>query len=233
MKTIVSTREETLKNAADALGRVLEEKPDAVLALSAEEDCLALYETVAEECALGRPGLFRARIFSVEELEGMPASEANSRGAKLRAVLEKSGARADNLTLLSEENAADYDALIAAAGGIDLAVLSLGINARVGFNEPATPFDTRTHRQKLAPATRRELAESFGGEERVPVFGLTMGIKTLVEARETLIVSLGASHAKAVFDSLYGRDDSTVPAAFLQLYPNVTLYLDEESAAKL
>ena len=85
----------------------------------------------------------------------------------------------------------------------------------------------------LNAATRRELAESFGGEERVPVFGLTMGIKTLVEARETLIVSLGASHAKAVFDSLYGRDDSTVPAAFLQLYPNVTLYLDEESAAKL
>ena len=91
----------------------------------------------------------------------------------------------------------------------------------------------RTRRQKLAPASRRELAALFGGEENVPVYGLTMGVKTLVEARRILVTASGAERAKAVFDMLYGRDDSIVPAAFLQIPPDVTVLVDEAAAAGL
>lgn len=226
MKTIISTQDDCLNGAAAHVRRLLAEKPDAVIALSAMDDALMLYRELA-----GEQSLSKARLFSVAEFEsGEGPAICHDR---LRAALAATGAREGNCVFLSEENAGDYDARIAAEGGLDLAVLGIGVNARVGLNEPATPYASRTHRQKLAPATRRELAGLFGGEEKVPEYGLTMGIKTLVEAKEVLLIAFGEIRAKAVFDMLYGRDDSTVPAAFLQLPPNVTVYLDESAAAKL
>ena len=142
-------------------------------------------------------------------------------------------AERENCFFLSEEKLENYDGMIAEKGGIDLAILDIGLNARIGFNEPATPFDSLSHRQKLSDSSRRELAPLFGGEERVPEFGLTMGIKTLVSARDILLISSGESRADAVFNMLYGRNDSFVPAAFLQIPLNVTAYLDGASAKKL
>ena len=111
--------------------------------------------------------------------------------------------------------------------------MGLGDNAHVGYNEPATPYDSRTHRQKLTDSTRRQLADQFGGAERVPAYAWTMGIKTLVEARQILVLAFGEEKAKPAFQMLYARDDSFVPAAFLQLPPEVTVLLDEAAAAKI
>lgn len=231
MKTIISTKEDCLNRAADAIRRVLSAKPDAAIAFSAMDDVTALCRKLAEGCARGKQDLSRARLFSVAEFED-GTDPVICRG-RLQTALAGTGACEDNCVFLSQENAGDYDARIAAAGGLDLAVLGIGVNARIGLNEPATPFASRTRRQKLAPATRRELAGLFGGEEKVPDYGLTMGIKTLVEAKEILLIAFGETRAKAVFDMLYGRDDSTAPAAFLQVPPNVTVYLDGDAAAKL
>lgn len=123
--------------------------------------------------------------------------------------------------------------MIAAQGGLDLAVLGLGINAHIGYNEPATPFDSLTHVQKLTAATKRQLATRFGGEENCPEFAVTMGIKTLVSARSIMLLAFGEHKADAVFKMLYGRNDSVIPAAFLQIPLNVTVYLDKEAAQKL
>ena len=233
MKTIVSTENEWLDQAAEQVRRVLQDKPDTVIALSAEDDCLRLYDALAEDCARSELSFSKAHFFAVTEFEGLSESASESCRSRLSAFLRKIDAPEDACVFLSETNWSDYDALIASAGGLDLAILGLGVNARIGFNEPATPFDSRTHRQKLTPATHRELAGLFGGEELVPAYGLTMGIKTLVEAKEILLVASGEERAKAVFDMLYGRDDSVVPAAFLQIPLNVTLCLDEKAAAKL
>ena len=112
-------------------------------------------------------------------------------------------------------------------------MLGLGDNARVGFNEPATPFDSGTHVQKLTRKTRAELAPRFGGEENVPVRGVTQGFRTLCYARDIVVIAHGAEKATALYRTLYGRDDSVYPAAFLQLPPNVTVYADEEASAQL
>ena len=148
-------------------------------------------------------------------------------------LVEKTDLRPENCVFLGEENLDAYDEKIASAGGLDLAVLGLGVNAHIGFNEPATPFDSLTHRQKLTDATKRQKAAQFGGFEAVPAYGLTMGIKTLVEAREIMLLALGEEKAEAAFKMLYARTDSAVPAAFLQLPSQVTVYLDEAAGAKL
>ena len=232
MKTIIADRNEVLRRAAEHITRVLAEKPDAVLALSAGKTMAPLFQELTRLFESGELHLERARVFAVAEFDG--GSEALScRRAIEDGLISRTDLPGANCSFLSRENMEDYDSRIARAGGIDLAVLGIGHNAHIGFNEPATPFESRTHAQKLSPATRRQYAEAFGGEEQVPEYGLTMGIKTITEAREILLLALGGEKAEAVHRMVYGRTDSYVPAAFLQLPLNVTLYLDGEAANEL
>ena len=227
MKTNVLPNNERIERAAALIGRVLREKPNARIALSAADDCLPVYRRLAEQCGID---FSEVRFFAVTEFEAIDVNDARSCRARLCAALDGTGAE---ITFLSTDVLDRYDRMIAESGGLDLAVLGLGNNARIGFNEIATPFGSRTHRQKLAPASRREFAALFGAEELVPVYGLTMGIRTLTEAREILVTASGEEKAKAVFNMLYGRDDSVVPAAFLQIPAEVTAIVDEAAASLL
>ena len=234
MKTLVLPHEELISAATNHVVRLLQRKPEAVIALSASEPCLSLCHALSAKQREGVLSLRSARFFSITEFEGLSPEGGHGRGRRLKSFFaENTDADMSRFTVLSEENLDSYDELIRQAGGLDLAIPELGGNSRVGFNEPATPFDTRTHRQKLTNPTRRELAEDFGGEEQVPVYGLTMGIKTLVEAGELLILAEGEEKARAVFHMLYARDDSIYPAAFLQIPLQVTVLVDEAAAAKL
>ena len=232
MKTIVRGSEECCRLAAEQIRELLQRKPDAVLALAAGRTPVPLYRELARLCREGALSLKDARVFAVTEFENCPP-ELSCRRLLERELTEQTDLRPENCHYLSAETAEGYDAAIAAAGGLDLAVLGLGDNAHVGYNEPATPYDSRTHRQKLTDVTRRQLADSFGGEEHSPFYAWTMGIKTLVEARDILVLAFGEEKAKPAFQMLYARDDSFVPAAFLQLPLNVTVYLDPAAAAKI
>lgn len=232
MKTIVLEKKESLDLAADRIAQLLEKKPEAVLAFSAGRTMRALFAVLAARCAEGRLSLENARVFAVTEFED--AAEAQSARAQLRRELvETTDLREENCHFLSAEKAENYDAQIAACGGLDMAVLGLGVNAHVGYNEPAVPYDSRTHRQKLTDKTRAQLAESFGSAEAAPAYAWTMGIKTLVSARQILVLAYGGEKAWAVLQMLYARDDSVIPAAFLQLPPEVTVLVDPAAAQKL
>lgn len=227
---MISDFQELLDKAAAQVKALLKEKPEAVLALSAGEDCIRLLERLAGMQQAGELSFARAKFFAVTEFCG---KEPYVKSRLNDCFFSRVDAERENCFFLSEEKLENYDQMIAEKGGIDLAILDIGLNARIGFNEPATPFDSLSHRQKLSDSSRRELAPLFGGEEKVPEFGLTMGIKTLVSARDILLISSGESRADAVFNMLYGRNDSFVPAAFLQIPLNVTAYLDGASAKKL
>ena len=234
MKTIILPRVELLAAAAQSVCALLAEKPGAVLAVSAGESCLALYDLLAALCAEGRLDLSRARLFALTEFEGVAADDPRScRAALQNHLVAPCGIPTERVSFLTGDNCERYDAEIAASGGLDLAILDVGINGRIGFNEPATPYDSLTHRQKLTHKSRVELALKFGGEEQVPVFGLTAGIKTIVAAGKILVLAMGDSRAEAVYKMLYARTDSFVPAAFLQLPPQVEVYLDELAAGRL
>ncbi len=234
MKTIVSRMEDGVRAAAEEFLAVIAKNPQAVLALDASDDALAVLRRAAALAKERGISLREARVFAVWEFEGAEPCDARSAASRLREAFFN-GTDADEGKLYLPDAAAPeaYDARIADAGGIDLALLSLGINARVGFNEPATPFDSNTHVQKLTDKTKRELAPLFGGEEAVPPRGVTMGFRQLCFARKLLVIALGEEKSAAVFHMLYGRDDSVYPAAFLQIPPNVTLYADKSAAAKL
>lgn len=232
MKTIVSDKTELVERAAGQIRELIASKPDAVLALAAGETVRPLCARLAGLCRRGELSLERARLFAVTEFEDAPEG-LSCREQLEKELIEKTDLKKENCFFLTRESLDGYDAQIEAAGGLDLAVLGLGHNAHIGFNEPATPFDSRTHAQKLTDITRRQYAARFGGEEKTPQYGLTMGIKTLVSAKEVMVMAFGEDKAEAVFKMLYGRNDSAVPAAFLQIPLNVTVYLDHTAAQKL
>lgn len=234
MKTITGERSRILTQAADQIVDYIDLHPHAVIALGANDDCLLLYRALRQRLDEGRLDLSRTRFFGVTEFEGIAPDDPNSCRYRLReALLDKADPSGERSIFLDPDRAERYDGLIAEAGGLDLAILGVGQRGRIGFNEPGTPFDSQTHRQKLTKATKRELSEVFGGEDRVPDFGLTMGIHTIVGAKEILVFTCGEDKADPVFRMLYARDDSFVPAAFLQLPLQVTVYADEKAAAKL
>ncbi len=232
MKTVICSYDECNLQAAQQIKRVLDRKPDAVLALSAGRTPRGLYEELSRLCAAGELSFKNAQLFAVTEFEGVD-EERSCRHMLESCFVEKTDILPENCHFLSPENLESYDAQIKAAGGLDVAVLGLGANAHIGYNEPAVPYDSLSHRQKLTDATKRQNAEVFGSEEAVPEYGYTMGIYTLVWAEEIMVLAFGEEKAEAVHKMLYGRNDSSVPAAFLQIPRDVTVYLDEKAAGKL
>ena len=234
MKTIVSPTEDCVRAAAERLLARLEEKKDLSLALDFGDDALRVLRCAAALAKERGVSLREARVFAVCDFDGLAPSDPRGARERLKeAFFAGTDADEGKLCIPDAADPAAFDALIAQAGGLDLALLGLGNNARVGFNEPATQYDSNTHVQKLTDRTRRELAPLVGGEDAVPPRGVTMGFQQLCFAREILVIALGEDRSAAVFHMFYGRDDSVWPAAFLQLPPNVTLLADGAAAAKL
>src|SRR6266702_2036226 len=109
-----------------------------------------------------------------------------------------------------------YEQQIRRAGGIDLQVLGIGRTGHVGFNEPGSTRNSRTRRVTLDPVTRRDAAGSFFGEENVPHQALTMGVGTIMEARQVVIMAFGEHKAPIVQKAVEGPITESIAASFLQ-----------------
>jgi glucosamine-6-phosphate deaminase len=126
-----------------------------------------------------------------------------------------------------------YEEAIRAAGGIDLQLLGIGRTGHIGFNEPGSGAESRTRLVTLDLVTRKDTAADFFGEENVPREAITMGVETIFEAREILILATGEHKTDIVRRAVEGDVDHEVAATFLQQHPNTTFYLDRPAAAGL
>jgi glucosamine-6-phosphate deaminase len=126
-----------------------------------------------------------------------------------------------------------YEKAIAEAGGIDLQILGVGRVGHIGFNEPGSDRASRTRRIRLDKVTRKDAAADFFGEEHVPEMAITMGVGTILEAREICLLAFGEHKAPTLRRAVEGEVSATVAASFLQQHPKATFYLDEAAAADL
>jgi glucosamine-6-phosphate deaminase len=126
-----------------------------------------------------------------------------------------------------------YEEAIRAAGGIDLQLLGIGRTGHIGFNEPGSGAESRTRAVTLDLVTRQDAAADFFGEENVPREALTMGVATILEAREIVILATGEHKAAIVARAVEGEVDHEIAATFLQRHPSTTFYLDRPAAAAL
>ncbi len=128
---------------------------------------------------------------------------------------------------------AEYEAQIVAAGGIDFQLLGIGKTGHIGFNEPGSGELSRTRLIHLDSITRRDASADFFGEANVPREAVTMGIATILQAREIAILATGEHKSGVVRRAVEGEIDRAVAATFLQRHANTTFYVDEAAAADL
>ena len=132
-----------------------------------------------------------------------------------------------------EKHCRDYEQRICDAGGIDLLILGIGRSGHIGFNEPGSGQESRTRTIFLDPVTRADAASDFFGEQNVPPQAITMGVATILEAREILLLATGEHKAKIVKRAVEGEPHPDVAATFLQQHPLATIYLDPAAASEL
>lgn len=120
---------------------------------------------------------------------------------------------------------AEYDALIDDAGGIDMLFLGLGLTGHLGFNEPGTSFDTGTHKVQLQESTVADCKAKYGIDVKE---GITMGLATMMKAKQVVLLISGENKREIARQALYGEVTTQVPASILQLHQNVTVLVDFE-----
>jgi glucosamine-6-phosphate deaminase len=123
-----------------------------------------------------------------------------------------------------------YEQAIIAAGGIDFQLLGIGRSGHIGFNEPGSGEDSRTRRIHLDKITRMDAASDFFGEENVPEMAITMGVGTILDAREVALLAFGEHKAPIIKEAVEGEISLEVAASFLQEHANATFYLDSAAA---
>jgi glucosamine-6-phosphate deaminase len=211
----------------------LKAKPGLVLGFPTGETPRGIYARLVKAYRSGGVSFANAASFNLDEYLGLPPDHPASYHAYMREMLFRhidiDPARAHLPNGLAGDATAEglrYERAITEVGGIDLMVLGIGGNGHIGFNEPGSPFDTRTRPVRLTEATRAANKHSFPAGETVPESAITMGIATILDAREILLVATGPAKAAALAAALHGPQSPQCPASVLRCHPAVTVVCD-------
>lgn len=212
----------------------------AVLGLATGSTPLALY---AELVRLHREeGLSFKNVisFNLDEYEGLKPEQPQSYRyymqenlfAKIDIPLAQTHLPPGIATNLDQSCQA-YEAAIRQAGGIDLQILGIGSTGHIGFNEPPSEVNSRTRRVHLDAATRKDNAIYFSSLDAVPHGAITMGVATILDARQVVLLAFGKNKAAIIQRSLQETPNANCPATWLQKHPACSFHLDPASAALL
>lgn len=127
----------------------------------------------------------------------------------------------------------EYENMIKEAGGIDIQLLGIGRTGHIGFNEPGSAMNSKTRLVTLDRLTRIDTSDSFNGEENVPKYAVTMGVGTIMSAREIYLMAWGEGKASIIKQAVEEPMTDTIPTSFLQNHPHTTIILDKSAAAEL
>lgn len=221
------------QEVAGTIAALLRRKPDAVLALASGRTPEPVYEALVALHAQGKAPFDKARVFALDEYMGVGPDHPDSFAAYFRKQLftrvdlspfncwVPDGASADPV-----RECRAYEARILAAGGIDLCLLGIGTNGHLAFNEPGPILSAQAHVAEISDDTRRKMPRSLDAIR----YGLTMGMASLMNAREILLIATGEAKAEIVTRSLLPLIDTMVPASLLQLHPNARFAMDGQAA---
>jgi glucosamine-6-phosphate deaminase len=226
---------------AGHIAQLIETKPNAVLGLATGSTMIGVYKELVRLHRAAGLDFSRVTTFNLDEYYPMRQEAAQSYHRFMREHLF------DHINCANwhipygtprdagqiERDCLHYEEMIAAAGGLDLQLLGIGRTGHIGFNEPGTPRDSRTRLVTLDSLTRTDAAPDFFGIENVPVRAITMGIGTILKARQIILMASGRHKAAIVHQALEGKITSKVPASFLREHSNTLFYLDADVASAL
>ena len=232
---VVEDAGELNRAAADVASEVIEAKPTASVVAATGRTPMGLYAELSARRARGME-TERITAFQLDEYLGLAADDRRSLfGWMSRSFLEPLGLGDERAVRLPTDgdlgsSCAWFDRAIEERGGLDLAILGLGPNGHLGFNEPPSGRDAPTRVVRLSPATIEANARYWGDVADVPPAAVTMGLRQILAARTILLVASGPAKRTILRAALEGAVGPEVPASFLQVAPaRVTAVVDRDA----
>lgn len=225
---------------ADRIVDTVRRKPSSVLGLATGSTPVALYEELIRRHRRGDVSFSEVVTFNLDEYFGIDPEHPQSYRQFMtrhlfghvdidpRNTHVPDGLDPDHLSV-----SAAYETAIAAAGGIDLQLLGIGQNGHIGFNEPSSSLGSRTRIKTLTARTLTDNARFFAAEGFQPQLAITMGIATILDAREILLLATGDNKAEAIASTVQGPVTANCPASALQMHSNVCVAVDTAAASQL
>lgn len=222
--------------AAARIASCLTAAPASVVLFATGTTPMRTYEVLAGEYRGGTFDTGELTAVQLDEYVGLPPDDRRSLLGWMRhAVLDPLAIPDDRVILLSGNEAdlvaacATYDTAVAHAGGLDLAILGLGPNGHVGFNEPPAGPDAPTRVVRLTPESIASNAPYWGTAHDVPACAVTAGMSTLLAARSILLLVSGAAKRTILHRVLHGPVSPEVPASYLRVARDVTVIADADA----
>src|SRR5881398_1276591 len=232
--------EQMSKAAAQIVVDVLNTKPNAVLGMATGSTPLGLYQELVRLHKAGAVDFSRVTTFNLDEYVGLPANHPQSYHYFMHEhFFQHVNIPRHNINIPSGTTSNYpafcqwYEGRIAECGGIDLQILGIGTDGHIGFNEPGSSLSSRTRLKTLARQTIDDNARFFKKREEVPIYAITMGVGTVLEAREIVLLANGKKKAEAIAAAVEGPVTSMITASALQHHPSTRVYVDEEAASQL
>lgn len=226
--------------AAELIAEVIRRKPKCVLGLATGSTPLSTYRELIRLHKSEGLDFSRVTTFNLDEYVGLPPEHDQSYHYFMWENLFKQINVNPKNVHLPDGQAKDiavfcrwYEEQMIKAGGVDLQLLGIGSNGHIAFNEPGSSLGSRTRVKTLDERTRQDNARFFSSLDAVPKYAITMGIGTIMDARQLLLLANGAGKADAIVKTCEGPITAMVPATVVQLHPKAVIVVDKAAAAKL
>ena len=235
MKVVVGTNEKISALIAEDFINVINKKENAVLGLATGTSPLQVYADLAKANKEGRVSFKKCTTFNLDEYVGLEGTHNQSyryfMNENLFNHIDIDKAKTNVLLGVGDYKSFmnKYDKMIEDAGGIDIQILGIGSDGHIAFNEPGTSFDSLTHETELTEQTIKDNSRLFNDISEVPTRAVTMGLKSIMNARKIVLIATGKNKAKAVYGLIKGPITEDMPCSILQKHPDVTVYVDEDA----
>lgn len=240
MKIVIARDyEEMSERAAKIIIDLIRRKPNAVLGLATGATPIRLYQLLVQAYQRRELSFEKVTTFNLDDYVGLNKESRDSFYSYMHEKLfSQIDIRPENINLLDgaasnlTDECLNYERLIKAVGGIDLQLLGIGLDGHIGFAEPGSSFDGRTFVVNLTKSTIETNVKGFVELKQSPTQGITMGIGTIMEARQILMLANGLHKAPIIHKAFYGPVTEDVPASVLQRHPDCLIVLDAAAAGE-
>ncbi|MHB9141434.1 MAG: 6-phosphogluconolactonase [Paludibacter sp.] len=243
---IYKTEGDAARAIAEQIAILIKEKQGkgekCVLGLSGGSSPLSIYDELARLHLDENLDFSNVVVFNVAEFYGLSPDNQHSNSLLLRVhLIDKVNILTGNFyTPDSSISRADvyrfcqkYEQDIDHLGGLDLVVVSVGLVGNIAYNEPGSQVSTSTRLMLLDNESRRALKRFYSSAIEVPEASITMGISTLLNASQVILVGWGEHKSSILKEVIEGKADDNVPASLLQLHRNASAAIDLGAAQQL
>lgn len=240
--SIFQTPREASASVAAEIAALIREKPNAVLGLATGSTPIGVYQELIRLHREEKLSFKNVITFNLDEYYPISPDQAQSYRHFMEERLFK------HIDILHENthvplgttkredvvaHCLEYEKMIERAGGIDLQILGIGRTGHIGFNEPGSLRKSTTRLITLDALTRRDNSGDFQGVQNVPRQALTMGIKTILSARQIILLSFGEHKATITRTAVEGEVSAAVPSTFLQEHEHTVVVMDRAASVEL